>query len=27
MAIPKRKKGEDRSDFLYRCMSDPTMNK
>ena len=27
MPIPKRKEGEDRSDFLSRCMSDPTMNK
>src|SRR5210317_817459 len=27
MPIPKRKEGEDRSDFLSRCMSDSTMNK
>lgn len=27
MPIPKRRKDEDRTDFLSRCMGDPTMNK
>lgn len=27
MPIPKRRDDEDRSDFLSRCMADPTMNK
>jgi hypothetical protein len=27
MPIPKRKKDEDRTDFLSRCMGDPVMNK
>ena len=27
MPIPKRKDGEDRSQFMSRCMSDPNMNK